>query len=210
VRLAILLSFAACGMTFSVLAADTNVAPPALIKVVMGSHIGYIVPENYAADCKADLQISIPGVVKLDGFWTPTELDVTVADRVLRDLIHDAVKDPTLLFPDLAPDANGNTKADTNSGSSDPLDHERHALMAVSDNYDTYVRQYVGIIIDKQKLIFCNYSDGTKADPSADYIFIHRVFVDDGTVHFLQCRFDPEAKACSNISMIGPWPPSLK
>jgi hypothetical protein len=204
VRLAVLISFAACGVTFSALGADAPVAPTPLTRVVMGPHIGYIVPESYAADCKADLLVSIPGVVKLDGFWTPTELDVTVADRVLRDLIHDAIKDPTILFPDLVADPNADAAAKTDSNNQ--LEHERYALKAVSDNYDTYVRQYVGVIIDGQKLIFCNYSDGTKADPAADYIFIHRVFVDDGTVRFLQCRFDPDAKTCSNISMIGAWP----
>ena len=204
-RLAILIPFAACGMTVSAVRADAPVTETPLIRVVLGQRVGYIVPENYAADCKADLLVSIPGAAKFDGFWTPTELDVTVADRVLRDLIHDAVKDPTILFPDLAIDPAANAAA--KSDASDQLEHERYALRAVSENYDSYARQFVGIIIDGHKLVFCNYSDGTKADPAADYIFIHRVFVDDGTVHFLQCRFDPAAKACSNVSMIGSWPP---
>jgi len=203
-----MITFAVCGTTFFALGADAPEVKATLTKVVMDTHVGYIVPENYAADRKADIMVSIPGVVKLGGFWTPTEQDVTVADRVLRDLIHDAVKNPTLLFPDLAPDpaANAAAKSDANS----QLEHERHELSAVSDNYDNYVRQYLGVIIDGQKLIFCNYSQGTNADPSTDYIFIHRVFVDDGTVHFLQCRYDPQAKTCANISMIGSWPTPLK
>jgi hypothetical protein len=49
-----------------------------------------------------------------------------------------------------------------------------------------------------------------KVDPSTDYIFIQKVFVPDGTMHFLQCRFDSEAKSCSNVSMIGPWQPKEK
>ena len=30
--------------------------------------------------------------------------------------------------------------------------------------------------IDGQKLVFCNYSEGTKADPAAAYIFIQKTF----------------------------------
>ena len=204
-RFAILIPFAACALVSFALGADAPVPATPLIRVIVGSHFGYIVPENYANDRKADITLSIPGVMKVQGFWTPTDVEVTVADRVLRDLIHDAIKDPTILFPDLAPsaDADAAAKAET----SDQLERERHALADVSDNYDSYARQYVGIILDGQKLIFCNYSEGTKADPADDYIFIHRVFVDDNTVHFLQCRYDPDAKTCSNVSMIGSWPP---
>jgi hypothetical protein len=198
VRLAILISFAACGLTFSAAGADDS-----LVRIALGSRSGYIVPGSYAVEHKADLVASIPGPVKIDDFWTPPEQDVVVADRVFRELIHAAVKDPTLLFPDLAP--NSDPDAPPNPSASEELEHQRNELALISANYDSYSRQYVGIIIDGQKLVFCNYSDGTKADPSADYIFIHKVFVADGTVHFLQCRFDPWLKVCSNVSIIGSW-----
>ena len=194
-RLAILISFAVSGLTLSAAGADGP-----FIRGAVGSHIGYIIPETYAGEYKADLTASIPGPVKIDGFWTPPEQDVAVADRVLRDLLHVAVKDPTLLFPDLAPNSDPTAPAPPDS-----LEYEQNELVLVSRNYDRYLRQYVGIIIDGQKLVFCNYSNGTKVDPSTDYIFIQKVFVPGGTVHFLQCRFDPELKTCSNVSIIGPW-----
>ena len=197
---AILISFAAFGLAFSAAWGDE-----ALVRVglALGAYRGYIVPESYAEERKPDLIASIPGPVKIDGFWTPPVQDVAVADRVLRDLIHDAVKDPTLLFPDLAPDPD--PAAPVNRDAASQLEQERVELELVARNYDSYLRQYVGIIVDGQKLVFCNYSEGTKADPSTDYIFIERVFVPDGGVHFLQCRFDPEEKTCSNVSMIGSW-----
>ena len=173
------------------------------IRATVGSRVGYIVPEAYALDHKADLVDSIPGPVKITGFWTPTEQDVAVADRVFRDLIHSAAKDPTLLFPDLAPSSDPDAPPDP--GKAALLEQERNELILVLENYDRYLREYVGIIIDDQKLVFCNYSDGAKVDPATDYIFIQKVFESDGTVHFLQCRFDPEAKTCSTVSMIGPW-----
>jgi hypothetical protein len=200
---AILISFAAFILAFSPAWGDEPLVP---VGLALGAHSGYIVPENYANAHKADLIASIPGPVKIDGFWTPPVQDVAVADRVLRDLIHDAVKDPTLLFPDLAPDPT----APVNRDAASELEHERAELALVSGNYDSYLRQYVGIIVDGQKLVFCNYSEGTKADPSTDFIFIERVFVPDGTVHFLQCRFEPLSKTCSNVSIIGSWQPQEK
>jgi hypothetical protein len=199
VRLAILIPFAAFGLTFCTAWAD---GPLVRVALAMGSHSGYIVSERYAWEHKADLIASIPGPVKIDGFWTPPEQDVAVADRAFRDLLHSAVKDPTLLFPDLPPNAD--------PAASDSLEHERNELTLVSRNYDSYLRQYVGIIIDGKKLVFCNYSDGANVDPSTDYIFIHKVFAPGGTVHFLQCRFDPESKTCSNVSIIGSWQPQEK
>ena len=199
-RLAILISFVAFGSAFSTAWAD---GPLIRVGLSLDSHIGYIVPESYAENHKADLVANIPGPVNIDGFWTPPLQDVAVADRALRDMIHDAIKDPTLLFPDLAP--NPDPTAPVNRDAANQLEQERNELDLISRNYDAYVRQYVGIIIDGTKLVFCNYSEGTKVDPSADYIFADKVFVPDGTVRFLQCRFEPWSKTCSNVSIIGSW-----
>jgi hypothetical protein len=203
VRLAILISFTAFGLAFPAAWADE---PLARVGLALGTHSGYIVSESYADAHKADFVANIPGPVNIDGFWTPPLQDVAVADRVFRDLIHDAVKDPTLLFPYLAPDP----AAPVNREAASQLEKERVELDLVSRNYDSYLRQYVGIIVDGQKLVFCNYSVGTKVDPSTSYIFIEKVFVPDGTVHFLQCRFEPLSKTCSNVSMIGSWQPQEK
>ena len=75
----------------------------------------------------------------------------------------------------------------------------------MENNYDSYQRQYVGLIVGGKKIVFCNYSEGTKIDPASDYIFIQKVFIPDGTIHFLQARVDPLLKTCSNVSFIGSW-----
>jgi hypothetical protein len=194
VRLAIHLSLVALGMTFFSARADD-----AFTRISMDAHWAYIVPENYAAAHKAELVESIPGPVVIDDFWTPPEQDVRVADRVLLDLLHDAVKDPTILFPDLTPNPDP-----TAPPPRDSLEYEQNELARVSENYSRYLRQYVGIIVDGQKLIFCNYSEGTEADPSTDYIFVQKTFI-PGESRFLQCRFEPWQKVCSNVSLIGSW-----
>ena len=197
-RVAILLSLAACGVAFSAARADD-----ALIKVTVDSGAVYIVPEAYADEHKSDLKQSMPGVVKIDGFWTPSETDVIVADRVFREYIQDAAKDPLLLFPELA--QNPEATAAANVEAAAQLQNERYELSLVESHFDRYARQYVGVILDGKKLIFCNYAVVPKADPSADFLFIQKVFAQDGTVHFLQSRVDAEEKSCTNVSIIGSW-----
>jgi hypothetical protein len=200
---AILILLAAFGLMFSNAFAD-----PPLIRVDLESQAAYIVPEGYATARKADFQSSIPGPVKIDGFWTPPAQDVAVADRVFGELIRAAVKNPALLFPDLAP--NPDRTVPVNPEVAKQLEEERNELALISKNFDAYARQYAGIIVGGQKLVFCNYSTGTRADPSAGYLFIDKVFVPDGTVRFLQCQFKPIEKTCSNVSMFGSWQPPEK
>jgi hypothetical protein len=197
VRLALLILLAAGGWLSPAARADG-----AFIRVDFDSAEGFIVPRDYAEDHKADLTSTIPGAMKVDAFWTPSEADVYVAERVLHSLIEDSVKDPSKLFPDLA--------VSKDSDDRELLKQQRAELVLVLTNYDRYLRQYVGIIIDGQKLVFCNYSSGIKADPSADYIFIDKVFDPDGAFRFLQCRVDPKEKTCCNVSMIGSWQPKEK
>jgi hypothetical protein len=141
---------------------------------------------------------SIPSLDPIDGFWTPTEQDVMVADRVFRELLESAAKDPTILFPDLDPNLA--------AGQPDSLAHEQMELELVVNHYHVYQRQYVGIIINGTPLVFCNYADGPQFDSSRGYLFIQKVFLPGGSVHFLQGRFDPELKTCSNVALIGSWP----
>ncbi len=183
-------------------------AGDAFTHVQIGAKDGYIVPEEYAAACREDLLASLPSEVKLDGFWTPPLQDVTVADRALRDLIHAAAKDPTVLFPGLAPNPDPTIKqSDDNKRE---LERQRAELELISENYDTYTRQYVGIIVDGQKLVLCNYSDGTKLNPAAGYIFIQKTFVADGSTRFLQCRFEPLLKNVTNVAIVGSWQVSTR
>jgi hypothetical protein len=198
VRVAILLSVAACGLASSAARADQT-----LIKITLETGPAYIVPEEYAADHKAELKQCMPGVLKIEGFWTPTETDVIVADRVFRQLIRAAAKDPTILFPELV--QNPDATAAANIETAAQLQNERYELSLVSDHFDRYARQYVGVILEGKKLVFCNYAVVPKADASADFLFIQKVFAADGTVHFLQSRVDPDDKSCANVSIIGSW-----
>jgi hypothetical protein len=198
VRIAILISLTAVSLAFTAAQADEP-----FIKADLGSRTGYIIPEAYAAAYKADLLASMPWHVSLEGFWTPTEADAAVAERTFRELLRQAAKDPITLFPDLG--------MNSDKFSLDALKTEQNELVLIGENEDAYARQFVGIILsDGRKLIFCNYAEVPKADPSTGFLFLEKFFVADGTVHFLQCQFDPESKTCSHVSIIGSWQPPAK
>src|ERR1700761_8174555 len=125
--------------------------PFVTVGMSLGSHAGYIVPEEYANAHKAEIVASIPGGPHIDKFWTPSETNVEVADRVLREMVEAAAKDPSTQYPELA-EAKGNEAASM-------LAQEQVQFQGVVDNYDRYNRQYIGVVIDKVKLVFCNYAD---------------------------------------------------
>jgi len=89
------------------------------------------------------------------------------------------------------------------SGCGRGMDRDKRELGLVWAHYPMYQRQYVGLIIDGDKYVLCNYSYGSNVDFTSEYVFIQNVFEDDGTIHFLQCRVDPFAKTCSNVSYMG-------
>ena len=83
-------------------------------------------------------------------------------------------------------------------------------LSRIADNYENYSRQYLGVIIDGQKYVYCNYSHGTPVDPANGFVFIQKTFANDGTIQFLNCRFEPQLKNATNISFIGSWSGPVK
>ncbi len=163
----------------------------------MDSHVSYIVPENYASNHKAEFADSLPEDVKITGFWTPSANSVVVAERTFRELIHRGATDLSVIYPDLA-----KNPTDFPPDSARDMQGE---LVLIGKNYNAYTRQFVGMVIDGHKVIFCNYTDFQKIDPSTDYIFIQKVFGQVGGFHFLQCRYDFASRSCQNVAIIGSW-----
>lgn len=191
-RVAIAISVLAASWAFPLLRADEPFP-----QVALGAGTGSIIPEAYAAAHKAAIISSILGPIKIDDFWTPSEADIVVTERVFRELLQGAAKDPKLIFPHL--------EQESDDDSSDSLAHQQAELALVSKNYAAYARQYVGIIVAGNKLILCNYSDAPKVAPTREYLYVEKYVVPNGSVHFLQCRIDPHWKTWSNVSLIGSW-----
>ncbi len=168
-----------------------------LVRCAIGTRFGYIVPEDVSNAIATTIQDSLPDAPRLDGFWTPPEQDVLVCDRVLRELLESAVKDPTILFPDLSTTSEPST--------SDSVDYQHVELARVVEHYGEYHRQFVGIVIKGERRVLCNYAIGPDLSPAEGYMDIHKLFAPHRGMHFLQARFDPVLKVASNVSLIGPW-----
>jgi hypothetical protein len=196
VRLAILISLAALGLSETAARAEDGLVP-----CEVGTHGGYLVTVSYAEDHRADILGTLPDEPEVYGFWKVSEQIAIVADRNLRETLEDAAKDPTSLFPDLTPGGDAT--------SPDSLEYERNELKLIVAHYGAYLRQYVGLLIDGRQFVLLNYAVGPRLDPSRGFICIHRVFEPD-RMRFLQCRFDWDYKKISNVSMFGTWQEQAK
>jgi hypothetical protein len=191
VRLAILISLAALGLGGTAAPGDD-----ALVPCEVGAHGGYLVSVDYADAHRADILATLPDEPEVDSFWKVSEQIAIVADRNLRETLENAVKDPTLLFPDLTPGSDATLP--------DSLEYQRNELKLIVWHYAAYHRQYVGLMIDGRQFVLLNYAIGPDLDPAKGFIFIHRIF-EPGQMRFLQCRFDWDYKKISNVSMYGSW-----
>jgi hypothetical protein len=189
VRLAILISLAALGL-------GTAAADDALEKCEVGTYPGYLVPIAYAEKHRDDILATLPDEPVVDGFWKVSEQIAVVADRNLRERLENALKDPKLLFPDLT--------AGRDASSPDSLEYQREELKEILDNYDSYQRQYVGLMIGGHEIVLLNYTIGPGLKPAEGFICIRRVF-EPGKMHFLQARLNWDYKLLSNVSMYGAW-----
>ncbi len=169
----------------------------AFAPVAIGPRTGYIVSEEYAEAHKRELTESIPGPPKIEGFWTPTETNVLVAERIFREELDDAAKNPAVLFPDLG--------KPTDVATAELLLQAKDDLALIQLHYPAYKQQFMGLIIANTRLVYCNYADVPKIDPSAEYIYIQKTFDGNGSIHFLQAEVDPYTKTCSHVSYIGSW-----
>jgi hypothetical protein len=192
VRLAILISLGVLGLGATGVRDDD--AP---VKCEVGTHGGYLIPVGYAEAHRADIVSTLPDGPEVDGFWKVSEQIAIVSDRNLRETIEDAIKDPTLLFPDLTPGGDATVP--------DSLEYQRNELRLVLEHYGAYERQYVGVVIEGREFVVCNYALGPDLDPAAGYLFIHKIFQPGSRLHFLQCRFDWDYRKISNVAFVGPW-----
>ena len=195
-RVAILISLVALG-----LAATGARAGDALVPCEVESHAGYLVPVSYAEAHRADIAATLPDGAKVDGFWPVSEQIAIVADRNLRETLEDAVKDPTLLFPDLTPGGDVNLR--------DSLEFQVKEVALILAHYGAYHRQYVGLIIEGRQEVLLNYAVGAQLDPAKGFLFIHRIF-EPRKMCFLQCRFDWGYRRISNVAFYGTWQDLLK
>jgi len=158
---------------------------------------GYIVSEKYAAEHKADFLASLTDYQPDIDFWTPSPDDIVVAERVFRQWIEDGAKDPAAVYPEMG--------AHPENFSPGEPEFQQKEMALIAQNYGRYARQYAGLIVQGRKVILCNYFAGLEANPAGSFVFMQNVFVPHKGIHFVQGWFDPDAKSCSKLVMVGLW-----
>ena len=118
--------------------------------------------------------------------WVPTSAQAIEAEKAVRDYITRAQKDAKVAFPN-----------DTGSVS----EWRQKSLVEVGQKYPQYVIQFVGIMVNGKKQIFCNYScrdTSQQLDPSRNFIFVY-----DGGSCFWQIEYVPGTKSCTGLQING-------
>jgi hypothetical protein len=178
-------------------AAPTAPAAPVAPVTLGDGGTAYIISADYAAGHKADFLSDLTEFHKVIDFWTPTPDEIIVAERVFRQWIQDGARDPTSVYPEMA-------KLPQNFPPGEP-EFEQNEMALIDQNYSRYTRQYAGLIIRGRRVILCNYFTGLEADPSTGYVFKRKVFAENKDIHFVQAWYDPDARTCSNLVMVGLW-----
>ncbi len=167
-------------------------------RVTPDAHLGYIIP----AGALQKIKVYPPDLGKdAVGFWTPSSKDVEVAEKSARQAINLATHNPAKAFPLIAKNPNGFAVPS--------LDSLRNGAWYIDKNYESYIRQFVGLIlVDGKKQIYCNYflpervNQNTpqwvidESDPSK-----HFIQTDDGGAGYWQLVYDLRSKKVASLSI---------
>jgi hypothetical protein len=172
-------------------------ADEAMTPVTFDVGVGYVIPQEHAAEHKADFLAGLTEYQQDIDFWTPSPEDVVMAERVFREWLQGGAKDPAAVFPDMGTNPSGYPPGEP--------EFERQEMALIVQNYGSYARQYVGLVVQGRKVILCNYFAGLEADPAGGFVFLQKAFAKDKGIHFVQAWYDPDARTCSELVMVGLW-----
>jgi len=157
-------------------------ADPVFEKVRGAKFTGYLVPKEIADGWMRTY--NNPQWLDDGQCWVPTSAQAITAEKAAHDAIVRAQKDAKIVFP-----------GDTDGA----LEWHRKLLTEVDQKYPRYEIQFVGILVQGKKEIFCNYfcRDATgQLDPSHDFIFVYR-----GGSCFWQIEYVPETKSYTGLQI---------
>jgi len=114
-------------------------------KITVNGHVGYILREKLAA--KLDVDFFHERAI---GYWTPSLKDLTAAEKAANQKIKQTTIAPEKAFPEIASHPGGFAIP--------TLDKLKSQAIGIDKNYDSYIRQFVGLVLyNGKKQIYCNY-----------------------------------------------------
>jgi len=164
------------GLVLSI-AADNKTVP--FIRIP-GDRISYIIPAEAGPSCG----------IYVDGkpcakFWTPTVEDAKSADAAVWKFVAEK---------------NQRNKNDLNLSNTDKRNSKE--LPKIETNEPKYGRQFVGVIFEGKKYIYCNFfSVDVLTDQKAAATYFFQVY--DGGYWFWQIYYSPDTKSCFGLKING-------
>jgi hypothetical protein len=150
------------GTTLSVVHADDQFK-----LLIVNGHNRYIVPAAYAQKPVSFVRRQLADALTREqnrkgvAFWTPTPLQSLQAEVAVHKFILESVHQTTLAFPDI----------DQWKGNPRAMEQAAKELERVKRDYEKYVGQFVGIVIDQKKYIYCSYFSRSQLQNS---VLMHR------------------------------------
>lgn len=138
-------------------------------------------PNNFIVISLPDAQIFWDSQIKYNfidtvkiSFWTPNILDLTEAEISIRKhIIYEMENEANQFF--------------------------KRQLIEIGKNFKQYKRQFVGLIVDNKKMIWCNYLLEDNQSFKTDFDKI----VQDGGSAYWRIFFNVENKSCLNLQVNG-------
>ena len=175
-------------------------------KVTVGDHVAYVVPMEVAQ--KPDSEVRkfwLPSIwppietKKIEAFWTPTERDIAASREEIIKYLKAARTDPEIAF-DFSTQSSKDRKP--------ALLSAQHEIALVLDNFKNYEAQYIGINVNGQKCMICNYFDlehlppdfRKNLDPTSRI-----VDVNDGGHMYWHFEYIVISRKCMHLSINGQW-----
>jgi hypothetical protein len=142
-RLALMILFCSFGFLDT-----TSFADDLFVRVPTDAFVGYVIPKEYATGKLSDYFGR-----DATGFWTPTFAQVKVAEAAVRVAMRGTKANRSSI---LRYDSN-ESQADR---SRDTQYFEEQSRPYIVKNYQDYTLQFIGLIADGKKRIYCHYVHG--------------------------------------------------
>jgi hypothetical protein len=155
--------------------------------------------EDFLANRLA-VQTYLGSTVGEDDFWVPTIEQVNHAESAVKQAVDNGTKDSSPFYKMAAVPAGVSSKA---------IESSREAeLSSVQSLYARYFRQFVGLILNGRKFIFCNFVQPEDLDNMSEYpapAFVPSANARMERLHFIRALYDVETGRCSETSLVGEY-----
>ncbi len=161
------------------------------INLAEGAVITTTAAEQMEKDYGGDSWIYSMTDLKADGFWEPMEKNIMHAEELVLQSLVDGIDHPENLVTHIDPEP--------------AMENTSRAIREILKNYFNYYRQYIGLIINKERYIYFNSFPSEEFEESSltENPASSWIMVDDGGHYFWQILACIDRNRCSALTING-------